>query len=150
MIIECGYMTRCMGHPGKKVVMLPSESQLHSTTAIFPLSFVTLVLIIWLSSEKVCESLQKTGERLWKIVFMYKSQHALQNAVLLQWMLDRMGWGWMNIFGVIVMLRYTFEINKQMFELANTVRFTEYLSATFKSLPPNIYISTSVSKFDDA
>ena len=45
------------------------------------------------------------------------------------------------------MLRHSFEINKPMFELANSVRFTEYLRAIFISLPPNIYISTSASRF---
>ena len=44
---------------------------------------------------------------------------------------------------------HTFEINKQIFELAKSVRFTEYLRAIFKWLPPNIYISTSASRFDD-
>ena len=45
------------------------------------------------------------------------------------------------------MLRHNFEINKPMFELANSVRFTEYLRAIFISLPPNIYISTSALRF---
>ena len=94
------------------------------------------------------------------------------NAAQLQWMLDGVGWGgvgwggvgwggvgwvgwggvgwgWMNILGVFNMLWHNFEINKPIFELANTVRFTEYLRAIFKSLPPNIYISTSASRFDD-
>ena len=55
----------------------------------------------------------------------------------------------MNILGVFIMLWNTFEINKPMFELANSIRFTEYLRAIVKSLPPNIYISTSASRFDD-
>ena len=89
--------------------------------------------------------------RLWKTVFMHESQHAFQNAVQLQWMLDRVGWGggWMNILGVFNMLWHNFEINKPMIELVNTVRFTEYLKAIFKSFPPNIYISTSASRFAD-
>ena len=44
---------------------------------------------------------------------------------------------------------HNFEINQTMFELAISVRFTEYLRAIYKSLPPNIYISTSASRFDD-
>ena len=60
-----------------------------------------------------------------------------------------MGWGWMNILGVFNTLWHNFVINKPMFELTNSVRFTEYLRAIFKSLPPNIYISTSASRFDD-
>ena len=55
----------------------------------------------------------------------------------------------MNILGVSNVLWHIFEINKPMFELANSVRFTEYIRAIFKSLPPNIYISTSASRFDD-
>ena len=78
---------------------------------------------------------------------MHKSQHALHNAMQLQWMLD--GVGWMNILEVLNMLWHNFVINKPMFELANAVRFTEYLRAILKSLPPNIYISTSASRFDD-
>ena len=80
---------------------------------------------------------------------MHESQDALHNAVQLHWMLDRVGWGWMNILGVFNMLWHNFEINKPMFELANTVRFAEYLRTLSKSLPPNIYISTSASRFDD-
>ena len=49
--------------------------------------------------------------------------------------------------GVFNKLWHNFEINKPMFEMANSVRFTEYLRAIFKSLPPNIYISTSASRF---
>ena len=37
------------------------------------------------------ESLQKTDESLLKTVFMHKSQHALHNAVQLQYMLDGVG-----------------------------------------------------------
>ena len=59
---------------------------------------------------------------------MHKSQHALHDAVQLQRMLDGMGFWWMNILGVFNMLWHNFEINKPMFELANSVRFTEYLS----------------------
>ena len=80
---------------------------------------------------------------------MNKNQHALHNAVQLQWVLDGVEWGWMNILGVFNMLWHNVEINKLMFELTNTVRFIEYLRAIFKSLPPNIYISTSASMFDD-
>ena len=82
---------------------------------------------------------------------MHKSQHVPHNAVQLQRMLDGVGWGWrwMNILGVFNMLLYKFEINKPMFELANPVRFTEYLRVTFKSLHPNIYIPTPASRFDD-
>ena len=80
---------------------------------------------------------------------MHESQHALHNAVQLQWMLDRVGVGWMNILGVFNTLWHNFEINKPMIEMANTVRFTEYLKTIFKSLPPNSYISTSASRFDD-
>ena len=43
--------------------------------------------------KRFYESFQKTGESLWKTVFMYESQHALHNAVQLQWMLDGLGWG---------------------------------------------------------
>jgi len=60
-----------------------------------------------------------------------------------------LGVGWMNILGDFNMLWHNFEINKPMFELSKSVRFTEYLTATFKSLHPNIYISTSASRFDD-
>ena len=81
--------------------------------------------------------------------FVHKSQHALHNAVQLQWMLDGVVWGWMNILGVFNTLWHNCEINKPMFKLANTVRFIKYLRAIFKSLPPNIYISTSASRFDD-
>ena len=99
------------------------------------------------------ETFQKTGESLWKTVFMHKSQHALHNAVQLQWMLDGVegggGGGWMNILGNFHALWHNFVINKPMFELAKSVRFTEYLRVIVKSLPPNIYISTSASKFDD-
>ena len=56
---------------------------------------------------------------------------------------------WMNILGVFNMLWHNFEINKPMFELTNCARFMEYLRAIFTSLPPNIYISTSASRFDD-
>ena len=80
---------------------------------------------------------------------MHKSQHALHNAVQLQRMLDWVGRGSMNIMGVFNMLWRNFEINKPMFKLANSVRYI-YLRAIFKSLPPNIYISTSASRFDDA
>ena len=47
------------------------------------------------------------------------------------------------------MLWLKFEVNKEMFELANSVHFTEYLRTMFKSLPPNIYVSTSASRFED-
>ena len=80
---------------------------------------------------------------------MHKSQHAFHNAVQLQWMLDGVGWGWINILGVFNMLWLKFEVNKEMFELANSVHFTEYLRTMFKSLPPNIYVSTSASRFED-
>ena len=78
--------------------------------------------------------------------FHAKKQHALHNAVQLSgcWI----GWGWMNILGVFNILWHNFENNKPMFELVNSVRFIEYLRAIFKSLPPNIYISTSASRFD--
>ena len=99
--------------------------------------------------KRFYESFQNTGESLWKTVFMHESQLTLHNAVQLKWMLDRVGWGWMNILGVFNMLRHNFEMNKPMFELVNAVRFIEYLRAIFKSLPPNIYISTSASRFDD-
>ena len=47
------------------------------------------------------------------------------------------------------MLWHNFVINKPMFELANSVRFTEYLRAIFKSLLPYITISTIAAiKFD--
>ena len=49
----------------------------------------------------------------------------------------------MNILGVSNTLWHNFVINKLMFEFANSVRFIEYLRAMVKSLPPNIYISTS-------
>ena len=55
----------------------------------------------------------------------------------------------MNILGVFNTLRHNFVINKPMFELSNTVRVTEYLRAVVQSLPPNIYVSTSASRFDD-
>ena len=80
---------------------------------------------------------------------MHKSQHAFHNAVHLQWMLDGVGVGWMNILGVVNTLWHYFVINKPMFESANSVRFTEYLRASVKSLPPNICIYTSDSRFDD-
>ena len=44
------------------------------------------------------------------------------------------------------MLWHNFEINKPIFEFANSVRFPEYLRAIFKSLPPNIFISISASR----
>ena len=73
---------------------------------------------------------------------MHKSQHALHNAVQLQWMLDGVGVGvgWMNILGIFNMLWHNFEINKPMFELANSVRFREYL----RTLPPNRCLQTSI------
>ena len=46
-------------------------------------------------------------------------------------------------------LLLNFVISKPMSELANYVRFTDYLRAIFKSLLPNICISTSASRFDD-
>ena len=55
----------------------------------------------------------------------------------------------MNVLGVFNILWHNFEINKTIFELANSVCFTEYLRAIFKLLPPNTYISTSASTFDD-
>ena len=64
-------------------------------------------------------------------------------------MLDGVGWEWTNILGVFNMQWHNFKINKPMFELANTVRFTEYLRAISKLLSPNIYTSTSASRFDD-
>ena len=44
--------------------------------------------------KRFYDSFQKTGEYLWKVVFMHRSQHALHNAVQLQWMLDGGGVGW--------------------------------------------------------
>ena len=38
----------------------------------------------------------------------------------------------MNILGVFNMLWHNFEVNKLMFELAGSVRFTEYLRVIFK------------------
>ena len=55
----------------------------------------------------------------------------------------------MNILGVFNALWHNFVINKPVIELANSVRFTEYLKVIVKSLPLNIYISTSASRFDD-
>ena len=55
----------------------------------------------------------------------------------------------MNILGVFIILWHNCLINKPMFKLANSVRFTEYLRAIVKSLPPNIYILTSASRFDN-
>ena len=43
--------------------------------------------------KRFYESFQKTGESLWKTVFIHESQYALHNAVQLQWMLDRVGVG---------------------------------------------------------
>ena len=100
-----------------------------------------------LSSERV---LWKFPEDRWTLtVFVHKTQHAFHIAVQLQWMLDGVRWGWKDILGVLNMLWHKFELNKPMFELASSVRFTEYVRAIFKSLPPNIYISTSASMFDN-
>ena len=55
----------------------------------------------------------------------------------------------MNILGVFNTLWHNFVISKPMFELANSVGFTEYLRAIVKSLPPNIYISTLASRHRD-
>ena len=41
--------------------------------------------------KRFYECFQKTGESLLKTVFMHESQHALHNAVQLQWMLDGVG-----------------------------------------------------------
>ena len=43
-----------------------------------------------------------------------------------------MGGGWINILGVFNVIWHNFEINKPMFELAGSVRFTEYLKVIFK------------------
>ena len=52
----------------------------------------------------------------------------------------------MNILGVFNMLWHNCEINKPMFELANTVRFTEYLRAIFKSLSPNSFNGSTIRR----
>ena len=59
MVVMLPTETQFLNH-----LSIPSSLQLHSTTARFPLSFVILVLIIWLSGEKVYECFQKTGESL--------------------------------------------------------------------------------------
>ena len=63
---------------------------------------------------------------------MHTSQHALHDAVQLQWMLDGVGGGggWMNILGIFNMLWNKFEINKPI--VAGSVCFTEYLRVIFK------------------
>ena len=71
------------------LLSIPSTLQLHSTTARFPLSFVILVLSYDCQLKRFYESFQKTGESLWKTVFVHKNQHVVQ----LQWMLDGVGWG---------------------------------------------------------
>ena len=90
------------------LLSIPSTLQLHSTTARFPLSFVNLVLSYDCQLKRFYESFQKTGESLWKTVFVHKNQHVVQ----LQWMLYGVGWGWMNILGVFNMLWHNFEINQ--------------------------------------
>ena len=59
------------------------------------------------------------------------------------------GWGRMGVDEHIGSFQYAIEMYKPMFELPNSVRFTEYLRTIFKWWPPNICISTSVSTFDD-
>ena len=66
---------------------------------------------------KVSRRQVKVGRR------QHKSHHALHNAVHLQWLLDGVGSGWMNILGVFNMLGHNFVINKPMLEFATSVRF---------------------------
>ena len=62
---------------------------------------------------------------------MHKSENALHNALQLQCMLDGVGSVRINILGVFNKRWHHFKINKPMFELANSVRFTEYLRLFF-------------------
>ena len=84
---------------------------------------------------------------------MHKSKHAFHNAVQVQSMLDGVGWGVdahidhqnliYHIGHIKITLWQNLKINKPIFELANSARFTEYLRTIFKSLPPNIYFHIS-------
>ena len=134
----------------RMLAIIRSTLQLHSTTARFPLSFVTLVLIImivkWKGVMKVSRRQVKVYVRQFSCIKanMRFTMPCNCSGCWIGW-----GWGWMNILGVFNTLWHNFVINKPKFELANSVRFTEYLRAIVKSLPPNIYISTSASRFDD-
>ena len=55
----------------------------------------------------------------------------------------------MNILGVFNMLWHNCEINESMFELAGSVRFTEYLRVVFKIVASKHLYFHIASKFDD-